>query len=92
MAVTSFPSLTTVKKRHTITLSCQDKSGHDGTIDNFVWSHDGKLLPNTSQTIQFTSAKIEDAGKYKCTARNSAGEDSGDIVITVTCEFFFNFD
>ncbi|VDI07333.1 Hypothetical predicted protein [Mytilus galloprovincialis] len=84
VAVISTPSLPTVKKGHTITLSCQNKSGNNGVIDSFIWSHDGKCLPNTSKTIQFTRIKVEDAGKYKCIARNSAGEDSGDIVITVT--------
>lgn len=68
-----------------MTLSCQDKSGNNGTIDSFAWSHNRKLLPNTSQSIHFTRTKIEDAGKYTCTARNSAGEDSTDIIITVTC-------
>ncbi|XP_063448091.1 hemicentin-1-like [Mytilus trossulus] len=88
VAVISSPPLPTVKKGHTITLSCQEKSGKNGTIDSFFWSHDGKLLSNNSQ-LQFTRTKIADAGMYKCTARNRAGEDSGDIEITVTCEIFY---
>lgn len=69
-----------------IVLRCQTEAGHNGTIDSFVWSHDGKLLQNKTDALQFEYSKPDDAGKYHCTAKNSAGHGSAYITVIVNCE------
>lgn len=49
-----------------------------------TWTKDGVTFPTTglrhrmldSGTIEFTSVRLEDAGKYQCTAANEAGTAS----------------
>lgn len=70
------------------TLLCESIGLPDPII---TWTKDGTGFPTTglrhqmrdSGTIEFTSVRLEDAGKYKCTASNEAGTASREMTLDV---------
>lgn len=78
----------TVKKGRNITLVCQDTSDEHTHLEIF-WKHNRKVLRNKTNVLQFKNVLPNVAGEYICIVRNTAGDDSDRVNITVTCKYLY---
>lgn len=85
MSIVSSPQ-SQIEKGHRLELICLNRCYHGRSIEKFSWTHNGKILPNKSNSLLFKNAEAEIAGEYSCNVNNGAADDSDSINVTVTCE------
>ena len=61
------------------------------TVNNSVIVPTGNgNVSSVSVDLTLTNAYREDTGLFQCTAYNSAGNDTGNVNITVQCKYMYN--
>lgn len=80
----------TVKQGQHITMMCQDICNEHENLDNVLWKHNKKMLPNKRNVLQLKNVLPNIAGEYICIVWNTAGEDSDRVNITVTCKYLYS--
>ena len=74
-------------------LTCGITPGNPVETDSPTWEFvpiypDSPALPGEMEDTKLTLEKVvyTDAGTYSCTARNSAGSETGELAVIVHCE------
>lgn len=75
-----------IEKGNKLELICLDRCYDGRSIETFSWTHNGKKLPNKSNSLLFKNAEAEIAGEYSCNVNNGPADDSDSINVIVTCE------
>lgn len=81
-------STLTISKGEDIVVSCS-AIGTPTFID-YAWTKDGNTVENNSLLV-VRNANVQDGGMYTCHARNSVGEKTVKVVVTVKCKLKLDY-
>ena len=90
--ITLSSSQLTVNESTTASLLC---SASGNPAPQIVWSRENGVLPSNRTKVtleglmQIEDARLDDAGKYKCVARNILGRKEDVVSLIVQSKFFF---